>query len=620
MQNRTSGRVRRHTVKRLIGALAVVAALVAIPGTAAAQGQGQGNNAGGNAAANSQAGNNNAGGNAAASSQAGNNNAGGNAAANSQAGTNNAGGNNNNNAGGNNNNQAANPTARPSNQRGIEKRVLTVDGRAATADGRGSNAAPVVAGQNVTYQIVVTGTPPGNSGRGEVVDNIPQFFSFVSSSPSAEVDARENKATFRNVEFSATGSVTLTITLRAGDTGANKPPCNHVATNVAHVNGMGSDQAQVRVICPEAPTATRTPVPAAAAAVNTPVPTVVATTVPLSLGVSKTLEDAGRTVTQINNGDLGKRMRYNILLTRKGNVPGRTEMAFTDLIREGCIADGSGLITPIAAEIDRNDLGINDDFSVQINGCTITGRVSGDNKGNLDPTAPGNQFHVHITVQVAQPGSTAVVTNVPRQVTNEVRANVVSGPGAPCCEETFTLNTAVNLPAGGQPTAVPTAVPTVAAQVAATGSATTGSTPASAVTLPAAASAQLAGPVEVGGVTLAPGSAIRIVALPPGALVQAPAGGGPAVVPPGSVLGVVDRPQLGLITTQTPVFVDVLDQAALRAPAPGPLPQTGFGPAPALLPQTGGAGAAGGGFGPILPMLAGASLVVAAAFTRLRRR
>ena len=319
--------------------------------------------------------------------------------------------------------------------------------------------------------------------------------------------------------------------------------------------------------------------------------------------VSKTLEDEGRTITQINASHLGKRLRYNILVTRKGSVAGRTQMAFDDLIGEGCIDDGSGLIRPIAAEVDRADLGIGDDFSLELRGCRVTGWVSGDNKGNLDPTAPGNQFHVHITVEVAQPASAAVVA-APRQVVNRVTASIAGSPDSatgtagnngPCCEQSFTLTTSTNLtPVTATPVALTTPV-----TPALTASAIVGPAPVNAVTLPVLVDARLAGPVEVAGVTVPAGRPVQIIALPPGTVLQTPSSGGPAIVPPGSVLGITDENGFNRITTTTAVPVELGNNSPVRAPAPRPFPQTGMGPAPVLLPQTGSGPAAG--FGGAVP-------------------
>ena len=479
-------------------------------------------------------------------------------------------------------NAASSPTpgasaTRGSADKGIEKLVFPNTG------GTGSKAVEVTHGQPITYEVRVTGAPPGQRAgnvEDDLSDNVPAQMEYRSGDavtvdgatwPQGNVSYDGNKLTVRDVPL-ADGKTTVVRFRLWVSEGA---PCNHVATNVAHVNGIGSDQAQVRIVCPT-PTATLTTGASSSSPTASPTATTATTAPPRSAEVSKTLEDNGRTITQINPSHYGKELHYNILLKRKGGVAGRTQMAFDDLIGQGCIADGSGLIKPLAAEVDEKDLGIGDDFSIQIEGCRISGWVSGDNKGNLDPDAPGNRFHVHITVQVAAPGSAAVTTNAPTQVVNTVTVNLPGGGGGggPCCEQSFTLTTPVN-PSGPQ------------------ASLGQGPRAGGVVNLPSSVSGQLSASVDVAGITFPRGEQVTIVALPPGAVLRS---GPNAVIPPGSVLGIVSRADLGELVAQAPVFVDVLDVGAVRAPAPGALPQSGTGPAPLLLPQTGamvGVGTAG---------------------------
>jgi hypothetical protein len=77
------------------------------------------------------------------------------------------------------------------------------------------------------------------------------------------------------VALGANETRTVQITVRVD---ANAP-CNSMLTNVAHVNGWGSDQAQTRVVC-AAPSPT-VPVPATATVAVTATPTLTVTSTPI---------------------------------------------------------------------------------------------------------------------------------------------------------------------------------------------------------------------------------------------------------------------------------------------------------------------------------------------------
>jgi Ice-binding-like/Domain of unknown function DUF11 len=178
------------------------------------------------------------------------------------------------------------PTAKAS-RRGISKVVTAVNGVPASSNGHGTNALKVHHGDQVTYQITVTGQPPGGSNNGTVTDNFPQHMSFVSASPPTFVQhGSHTKGSWNNVTFSANGSKTFTITLVVNA----DAPCNSVLTNVGHVNGIGSDQAQVEVVCagtvPFTPTSTPTATntPSSSGATRTPT----ATKTPSSSGATST--------------------------------------------------------------------------------------------------------------------------------------------------------------------------------------------------------------------------------------------------------------------------------------------------------------------------------------------
>lgn len=137
-------------------------------------------------------------------------------------------------------------------------------------DGHGAMAPPVAHGQTVTYAI--TFSPQDGDASYTAWDQIPQFTTFVSATPAP--DRMGTAAEGRRLEWDLTGSQTVTLSVQVNE----EAPCLHVMTNVAHVDGWESAQAQVRVVCeggpeegtPEpqatgAPPATETPAPAPAA-------------------------------------------------------------------------------------------------------------------------------------------------------------------------------------------------------------------------------------------------------------------------------------------------------------------------------------------------------------------
>ena len=484
----------------------------------------------------------------------------------------------------------------------IEKRVV-----GSTTDGRGGSAAPVQRGQAVTFEIVVFGMPPGQrtgTVSDELTDNAPPKLTYNGGSATvngqpARATFDGNKLTVEDVPFSDTGSVTV----RAGFTALADAPCNSVVTNVAHVNGIGSDQAQVRITCPDGagtPTATATATAAAGitGATNTPTPTATATAVGTLAGsvtIEKNAQDEdGAAIgpsNPISRKHLGKTVTYNILVTRNGGTPGRTEQF---LLRDEFTSACPGVVQSVeSAQIDPTGTSATvGDVVYESDSCTVT--VRGDAKFDV-----GNRLHLIVKVRLVEnitstaPGAPSTRT-LPATLDNRATITLTGGSLTGGSQASTELRLPISLPPGG-----------TAAQ---------GPRPASAVNLPAAVEARLAGSLEVAGVTLQPGEAVRIIALPPGAVVQSPPGGGAAVVPPGSVLGITSQPQLGQVTVQTPVFVEVLDQVAVRAPAQGALPQAGTGPSLSALPSTGTPPSA-----PALAIIATVAAATGAALRRLRR-
>jgi uncharacterized repeat protein (TIGR01451 family) len=115
-------------------------------------------------------------------------------------------------------------------------------------------------------------------------DKMPPHTSFVSASGPCTVTGGNDQKLDCRVALPANGTAIVQVSLRV-DASA---PCNSMLTNVAHVNGWGSAQAQTRVVCVaatatagSAPTATNTALAATAtrtAAAVTATSTVVAAT------------------------------------------------------------------------------------------------------------------------------------------------------------------------------------------------------------------------------------------------------------------------------------------------------------------------------------------------------
>jgi uncharacterized repeat protein (TIGR01451 family) len=76
-------------------------------------------------------------------------------------------------------------------------------------------------------------------------DKMPPHTSFVSASGPCTVTAGNDQKLECRVALPANGTATVQVSLRVD---ANAP-CNSMLTNVAHVNGWGSAQAQTRVVC-----------------------------------------------------------------------------------------------------------------------------------------------------------------------------------------------------------------------------------------------------------------------------------------------------------------------------------------------------------------------------------
>lgn len=278
-------------------------------------------------------------------------------------------------------------------------------------DGRGGNAAPVNPGQDVDFIITVNGAPNGQSTVKEsiLLDNVPQHMFFVSASavPGASGGFDGNRITWDGVTFTEGGQVVVMVRTRV----AADAPCNSVLTSVAHVSGIGSDQAQVRVQCGPAPAPTGLPTVAVPSSPPPP---------PLLIG--KTGQFEGQPLSVVDARHLGKQITYNIIVRRSGDVSGRVVRIVEDM-GAMCgsllgLRNPDGTLNPQNVEITSDFGHVGTQITAGEN-CTIT--ILGDAKAIV-----GNTFHIKVRLR-----PTLAVASTAPTLLNRVEATLTQFPETP---------------------------------------------------------------------------------------------------------------------------------------------------------------------------------------------
>ena len=137
--------------------------------------------------------------------------------------------------------------------------------------------------------------------------------------------------------------------------------------------------------------------------------------------VEKTADFEGEAISRIEGKHLGKKLTYNILVRRSGEINDKTRVRITEDMGEMCwnllgLRNPDGSLNNENIEITSEQGHVGTEITINDN-CVIT--ILGDAKAIV-----GNKFHIKVRLR---PELTARTSNLP----NRVNVNVLGQPGTP---------------------------------------------------------------------------------------------------------------------------------------------------------------------------------------------